>query len=80
MQLLAHEVHAYHMACIAERFRFEEAVKAYEENLNFTDEQTVRTYLKVKEELILKRTEMEALHRLCLERWGLVAKFAEFTG
>ena len=80
MQSLAGEVHAYHIAYLAERLRFEEAVKAYEEHLNFTDEQTVRIYLKIKEELIMKRTEMEALHTLCLERWGSVAKFAGFTG
>ena len=80
MQSLAGEVQAYHIAYIAERYRFEEALKAYEEHINFTDEQIVRTYLKVKEELILTRTEMEALHTLCLERWGSVAKFAGFTG
>lgn len=80
MQSLAGEVQAYHIAYISERSRFEEALKTYEENINFTDEQIVRTYLKVTEELIWKRTEMEALHTLCLERWGSVAKFAGFTG
>ena len=80
MQSLAGEVQAYHIAYITERCRFEEALKTYEEHINFTDEHIVRTYLKVKEELILKRTEMEALHTLCLERWGSVAKFAGFTG
>ena len=80
MQSLAAEVQAYHIAYISERSRFEEALKTYEEHINFTDEQIVRTYLKVKEELIWKRTEMEALHTLCLERWGSVAKFAGFTG
>jgi len=80
MQSLAAQVQAYHIAYIAERSRFEEALKSYEEHINFTDEQIVRTYLQFKEELIWKRTEMEALHTLCLERWGSVAKFAGFTG
>jgi hypothetical protein len=80
MQSLAAEVQAYHVAYVTERSRFETAWKAYESQVQFTDEQKVRSYLEINSLVIKQRAEMEALHTLCLERWGAVAKFSGFTG
>ena len=80
MQSLAQEVQQYHIAYVTERARFDEAWKMYESTLQFTDELSVRKYLEVSERIARERGEMEGLHRLCLERWGAVAKFSGFTG
>lgn len=81
MQLLAQEVHAYHSAYVTERSRFDQAWTEYEAYLSvFTSEQKVRAYLEVKDRISGQRAEMDAIHTLCLERWGSVAKFSGFTG
>jgi hypothetical protein len=80
MQSLSAEVQAYHVAYVTERSRFETAWKIYESQVQLTDEQKVRSYLEINSVMIKQRAEMEALHTLCLERWGAVAKFSGFTG
>ena len=82
MESLAAEVQAYHFAFVSERSRFEAAWNNYESEIQFefTNEFQVRQYLLMKAELVKQRDEMEALHTLCVERWGTVAKFAKFTG
>ena len=80
MQSLSAEVQAYHVAYVTERSRFETAWKTYESQVQLTDEQKVRRYLEINSLVIKQRAEMEALHTLCLERWGAVAKFSGFTG
>jgi hypothetical protein len=80
MQSLSAEVQGYHVAYVTERSRFETAWKTYESQVQLTDEQKVRSYLEINSLVIKQRAEMEALHTLCLERWGAVAKFSGFAG
>jgi len=80
MQSLAQELQQYHIAYVTERARFDEAWKLYESSLRFWDESSVKKYLELNERISKQRSEMEGLHRLCLERWGAVAKFSGFTG
>jgi hypothetical protein len=80
MQSLAAEVQAYHTAYITERSRFQSAWETFESNIQLTDEGIVKEYLNIKAKLGKRWSEMEALHTLCLERWGAVAKFSGFIG
>ena len=78
MQTLAEEVQVYHGAYIQEGARFEESWKSYESTIQFHNEPAVRGYLELKGRLLQQRAQMEALHTLCLERWGAVSRFAGF--
>ena len=77
---LAAELQCYHASYVRERTNFEAAWQLYEKGLKFADEASVRKYLDSHALMMKARSEAEALHTLCLERWGTVAKFTGFTG
>jgi len=79
MASLAEELQKYHAAYIFERARFEAVWHQYEQSMNLTDELSLRAYLDTRTLMLKERDETEALHALCLERWGAVAKFSGFT-